>query len=209
MVRWHLLRCLLSHWLNIETRHSIHSPFFSELYKNVVSAENQSVLVTLFQKSGGYNLRICNRVIEYLKVRSILIVGNEFPDRLHVSAVHDLKIVHYTADDLLNLKEIISATVNSNNYSLDSSTQHEVFDVMLWEFETAEIFDKNFLSNLIGLPGAPKVMIFLNIYQRKSSTTCWNKLKESYPVFASVDLFHCGILFLGKTKFTAPQHYVW
>ena len=166
MVRWHLLRCLLSHWLNIETRHSIHSPFFSELYKNVVSAENQSVLVTLFQKSGGYKLRICNRVIEYLKVRSILIVGNEFPDRLHVSAVHDLKIVHYTADDLLNLKEIISATVNSNNYSLDSSTQHEVFDVMLWEFETAEIFDKTFLSNLIGLPGAPKVMIFLNIYQR-------------------------------------------
>lgn len=211
-----MLRNLLSHWLNAETRHSIHSPFFSEFYKNVVSPENQSLITSLFQKSDTLNLRTCNRVLEYLDVRRVLVVGKNFTHGvLHIPDVYNFTIVPSATDDQLKFEENINVFRNSSNYSLRGSVrevffnQHEIFDVMLWDFESGENLNNNFLLDLMGLPDPPKVMMFSNIYNSKSSKCYWQKLKESDSVFASVDLFHCGILFLGITEFTATQHYVW
>jgi predicted O-methyltransferase YrrM len=251
------VKSFISYWLDAVDKHSLHSPFFYDLYTKVIRGQSDNARFEPFenlrkqlledpkviqrnsQGAESHSLKdnkasvsaiantslssqkflvLYHRLISHFGATNIIELGTSLgistlylatPERVRVTTFEGSKEIAAIAKLTFQLAQ--SKNIKLIEGNLDNTLQHELLSygkVDLAFIDANHRYEPTvrYFNQLLTKTHNRSVIILDDIHHSVEMQKAWNEVRTNKLVYASIDLFRCGLIFFDPS--VNKQHVV-
>lgn len=186
-MNFHLIKSRINHWLDATNEHSIHSPFFFDLYKEIIS---QNATKENGEESSEKKIHHC--ITNFLQAKKVVIASKK------------QLTVYTSAPDKPDVFQ--NKRGHDSSFFLDFIRTERDIDFFILE-KKISVPDETIIELISKCVSSTGVVMLYHIHHSKGTEEYWNQWRNYPLVSNSVDLFRYGLLFYDTSL--NFSHYLW